>query len=93
MDGLVSDLKFHLPRYISNQWHFSVRSALTKMIASPRVYLFAITITSIDRKVDGPITNSWMVYSLFIKTTVVEWLARPPAKQEVCGSNPASYLC
>ena len=23
---------------------------------------------------------------------VTEWLARPPAKQEVCGSNPASYL-
>ena len=24
---------------------------------------------------------------------VAEWLARPHAKQKVCGSNPASYLC
>ena len=24
---------------------------------------------------------------------VAEWLARLPAKQEVCGSNPASYVC
>ena len=24
---------------------------------------------------------------------MAEWLAHPPAKQEVCGSNPASYLC
>ena len=27
------------------------------------------------------------------RVAVAEWLARPPTKQEVCGSNPASYLC
>ena len=27
------------------------------------------------------------------RVAVAEWLARLPAKQEVCGSNPASYLC
>ena len=26
------------------------------------------------------------------QVTVAEWLVHPPAKQEVCGSNPA-YLC
>ena len=30
---------------------------------------------------------------LFGWVAVAEWLARPSAKQEVCGSNPASYLC
>ena len=27
------------------------------------------------------------------RVAVAEGLARPPAKQEVCGSNLASYLC
>ena len=27
------------------------------------------------------------------QVAVAEWLAHPPAKQEVCGSNLASYLC
>ena len=30
---------------------------------------------------------------LLSRVAVAEWLARPPAKQEVCGSNLASYLC
>ena len=30
-------------------------------------------------------THSWVA--------VAKWLAHPPAKQEVCGSNPTSYLC
>ena len=27
------------------------------------------------------------------QVAVAAWLVRPPAKQEVCGSNQASYLC
>ena len=30
---------------------------------------------------------------LLSRVAVAEWLARLPAKQEVCGSNLASYLC
>ena len=30
---------------------------------------------------------------LISQVAVAEWLAHLPAKQEVCGSNPASYLC
>ena len=33
------------------------------------------------------------INSNLCRVAVAEWLARPPTKQEVCGSNPASYLC